>query len=78
MVNEDALRQFLVMAFEHLKAQDQALADVNTELAILKNAIRELPDQTLWRTAQQVRHTLQAQRSDAARIADVDDLGAPE
>src|SRR5271167_2649922 len=47
MVNEGALRQFLVMAFEHLKAQDEALADVNTELSILRDAIREIPDKAL-------------------------------
>jgi hypothetical protein len=77
MVNEGALRQFLVMAFEHMKAQEQALADVNTELSILREAVQMIPDKTLSQAAAQARHTRQRLRADAAMIPHgADDSGS--
>jgi len=57
MINEGALRQFLVMAFEHLKDLNQALTDTNEEHSMLLEALRNLKDKRIDDAVKQARES---------------------
>jgi hypothetical protein len=63
MINEGALQQFLVMAFEGLKELEQALTETNEEMQILLKALHSLKDpriEVAVKKAREVHRRLQA------------------
>jgi len=67
MINEGALQQFLVMAFEGLKNLEQTLAETNQELQILSRALHSLKDPKIETAVTEAREVHQRLQADSAR-----------
>ncbi|MGA2203783.1 MAG: hypothetical protein ABSG40_17675 [Terriglobales bacterium] len=66
MINEGALQQFLVMAFEGLKELEQALTETNEEMQILLKALHGLEDPRIEAAVKQAREVHRRLQADSA------------
>jgi hypothetical protein len=78
MINEGALQQFLVMAFDGLKNLEQALTETNQELQILSRALHSLNDSKIETAVKAAREVHQRLRADSAGNAHAEVPSASE
>jgi hypothetical protein len=67
MINQGALQQFLVMAFEGLKELEQALTETNEEMQILLKALHSLEDPRIEAAVKKAREVHRRLQADSAR-----------